>query len=80
LHRHINIDMQTSAALLADHRIHYGPSQYQFGDLWLPTWVDTKHLPLIVFLHGGWWQSAYDLEYAGDFARRSNRLALRSGR
>jgi len=59
--------MQTISAPLADHRIHYGPSQYQFGDLWLPTPIraDTKHIPLVVFLHGDWWQSAYDLEYAG---------------
>src|ERR1700693_875570 len=49
----------------ADHRIHYGPCQYQFGDLWLPAHEATQRLPLVVFLHGGWWQSAYDLEYAG---------------
>jgi acetyl esterase/lipase len=48
----------------ADHRIHYGPGEFQFGDLRLP--VSSKGpVPLVVFVHGGWWKSAYDLTYAG---------------
>lgn len=46
----------------ADHRIPYGPHSLQFGDLRLP---GTKSAPVVVFLHGGWWKAAYDLEYGG---------------
>jgi acetyl esterase/lipase len=49
----------------ADHRISYGPLEFQFGDLRLPLLTKGKLAPLVVFLHGGWWQSAIDLEYAG---------------
>jgi acetyl esterase/lipase len=49
--------------LTADQRIHYGPGPYQFGDLWIPQ--TRSPLPLVVFLHGGWWKSEYDLSYAG---------------
>lgn len=47
----------------AAHRIHYGPGDSQFGDLWLPATHTPP--PLVVFIHGGWWQSEYDLAYAG---------------
>lgn len=49
----------------ADHRIHYGAGEFQFGDLWLPEIRVGRPAPLIVFLHGGWWQSEYDLAYGG---------------
>jgi acetyl esterase/lipase len=49
----------------ADHRIHYGPGEYQFGDLRLPVNTAQRPVPLVVFVHGGWWKSAYDLTYAG---------------
>jgi acetyl esterase/lipase len=49
----------------ADQRIHYGYLDVQFGDLRVPAVAPGKLAPLIVFLHGGWWQSEYDLEYAG---------------
>jgi acetyl esterase/lipase len=49
----------------ADHRIHYGPGEYQFGDLRLPAEAAIRRVPLIVFIHGGWWKSAYDLEHGG---------------
>jgi acetyl esterase/lipase len=65
LDRPIIMDILTRPAPSADYRIHYGPGQYQFGDLWLPAHEPTQRLPLVVFVHGGWWQSAYDLEYAG---------------
>jgi acetyl esterase/lipase len=53
--------------LKADLRLPYGPLPLQFGDLWLPAATgDKKHrFPLIVFVHGGWWKSEYDLGYAG---------------
>jgi acetyl esterase/lipase len=63
--RPIDMDILTRPAPSADHRIHYDSGPYQFGDLWLPASPATSRLPLVVFLHGGWWQSAYDLEYAG---------------
>jgi acetyl esterase/lipase len=49
--------------LRADHRVPYGPDPSQFGDLWLPD-APGRH-PLVVFFHGGWWKSEYDLGYAG---------------
>jgi acetyl esterase/lipase len=48
----------------ADHRIQYGPGEYQFGDLRLPV-AAKGPAPLVIFVHGGWWKSAYDLTYAG---------------
>jgi acetyl esterase/lipase len=49
----------------ADHRIHYGPGEYQFGDLRLPVSAAKTPVPLVIFIHGGWWKSEYDLTYAG---------------
>lgn len=52
----------------ADLRLPYGSLPLQFGDLWLPKPAPNhpiSRFPLIVFIHGGWWQSAYDLGYAG---------------
>ena len=49
----------------ADHRIPYGSGPCQFGDLWLPQPRGPGLLPLVVFFHGGWWKSEYDLGYAG---------------
>ena len=59
------MDVLSEAAPSADDRIHYGPGPCQFGDLRLPQNAAKTPVPLVVFLHGGWWQSAYDLEYAG---------------
>lgn len=47
----------------ADHRFSYGKDTSQFGDLWLPR-DKYAAVPVIAFLHGGWWQSEYDLAYA----------------
>ncbi len=63
----------------ADYRIQYGQGKFQFGDLWIPsTRQGTDKLPVAVFLHGGWWQSAYDLEYAGELcaALRAEGIAV----
>lgn len=48
-----------------DHRVPYGAGPCQFGDLWLPQHSHGVRFPLVVFYHGGWWKSAYDLGYAG---------------
>lgn len=58
------MDILSKPVLPADHRIHYGPNDSQFGDLWLPV-KPSSPPPVIVFIHGGWWKSAYDLGYAG---------------
>ncbi|NGX17702.1 alpha/beta hydrolase [Wenzhouxiangella sp. XN24] len=42
-------------------RIAYGSDPEQFGELRLPS-ADGPH-PVVVVLHGGCWQSAYDLEH-----------------
>ena len=50
----------------ADKRISYGAGPLQFGDLWLPkTPLTGGKWPVLVFVHGGWWQAQYDLDYAG---------------
>jgi acetyl esterase/lipase len=50
----------------ADLQLPYGPLPLQFGDLWLPSAADPKHrFPVVVFIHGGWWNAAYGLGYAG---------------
>jgi len=49
----------------ADHRLSYGSLPLQFGELWIPQGSPaSQRWPLVVFLHGGWWKSAYDLGYA----------------
>jgi len=55
--------------LKPDHRIAYGNDPAQFGDLWLPAPTSKEPAPLLVFFHGGWWKSAYDLGYAGYLCR-----------
>lgn len=57
------MDLLSRTHPVADHRIHYGPGKDQFGDLWLPTRKGNP--PLLVFIHGGWWKSEYDLSYGG---------------
>lgn len=59
------MDVLSRPAPTADYRIPYGAGQYQFGDLWVPQVVGKALIPLVVFFHGGWWKSEYDLGYAG---------------
>jgi acetyl esterase/lipase len=44
-------------------RIAYGDAPEQFGDLRVPAGLGPH--PIVVVAHGGWWRSAYTLEYAG---------------
>jgi len=39
----------------------YGAAPQQFGELWVP--AGDKAAPLVVLIHGGCWQSAYDIEH-----------------
>jgi acetyl esterase/lipase len=59
------MDILSLPVLRADHRIPYGAGPSQFGDLWLPDSQPQTLCPVVVFFHGGWWSSAYDLGYAG---------------
>ena len=58
----------------ADHRLPYGSLPLQFGDLRLPALHAGQRAPLMVMVHGGWWQNAYDLTYFG-FACEALRAA-----
>jgi acetyl esterase/lipase len=59
------MDILSRPVLQADHRIAYGSDPSQFGDLWLPESNAKALFPVVVFFHGGWWKSEYDLGHAG---------------
>ena len=61
----LTMDLLSLPVLSADHRIAYGPDPSQFGDLWIPEIKGRRRFPVVVFFHGGWWKSEYDLAYAG---------------
>jgi acetyl esterase/lipase len=61
----VPISLLERKPIAADHRIQYGAAALQFGDLRLPALGGGKPAPVVVFLHGGWWKAAYDLEYGG---------------
>jgi acetyl esterase/lipase len=46
-----------------DQKIQYGPGTQQFGNLRLPKGKGLH--PLVIFIHGGCWLSAYDITHAG---------------
>src|SRR5262249_40054412 len=45
-------------------RLRYGDEPLQFGDLRLPD-AQPGPYPLVVFVHGGFWQAIYNLTHAG---------------
>src|SRR5262245_24986907 len=47
----------------ADHRLKYGDDPLNFGDLRVP--AGTGPFPVVVVIHGGCWQSEYDLGHVG---------------
>ena len=47
----------------ADARVAYGHEPLQFGDLRLPSGPGPH--PLVVVVHGGYWQAIYNLTHAG---------------
>jgi len=48
-----------------DKRIKYGPDPQHFAELRLPD--GPGPFPLLFVIHGGFWQSAYDLKHIGSF-------------
>ncbi len=70
------MDLLSRPVLQADHRIAYGNDSSQFGDLWLPVPFSAHRLPAVVFFHGGWWKSDYDLGYAGYFCRALRQVGI----
>jgi acetyl esterase/lipase len=48
----------------ADHRMPYGPGEFQFGELRLPR-RSGPH-PAALVIHGGFWRAIYGLEYIGN--------------
>jgi acetyl esterase/lipase len=47
----------------ADQRIAYGPGEFHFADLRLPTRPGPH--PVVIVIHGGFWRAAFDLVYMG---------------
>src|SRR5215475_4845842 len=54
-------DILTRAVMPADHRLPYGPNEFQFGDLRLPKGPGPH--PVAIVIHGGCWMSEYGLSY-----------------
>jgi len=46
-------------------RIRYGEAPSQFAELWLPK---AANAPVVAFIHGGCWLSAYNIEHSRPFA------------
>src|SRR5216684_6461136 len=56
-------DILTLPPPKANARISYGADPLQFGDLRLPS-SPGPH-PTVIFIHGGYWRNAYNLDHAG---------------
>ena len=56
-------EINSLAAGPPDQKIQYGPAPQQFGNLRLPKGKGLH--PLVIFIHGGCWLSAYDITHAG---------------
>src|SRR5215475_14568454 len=56
-------DVLTRPAPPVDHRLSYGPNEFQFGDLRLPKGAGPH--PVAIVIHGGCWMSEYGLTYMG---------------
>lgn len=59
-------DILALPAPAADHRVTYGADPLQFGELRLPK--GQRPHPVIVLVHGGCWQSAYDIAHSRPLA------------
>jgi acetyl esterase/lipase len=56
-------EILTLAPPKANARIPYGKDPLQFGDLRLPSGPGPH--PVVIFIHGGYWRNAYNLDHAG---------------
>ncbi len=56
-------DILTLPPPKANARIPYGKDPLQFGDLRLPSGAGPH--PVVIFIHGGFWRAAYNLDHAG---------------
>jgi acetyl esterase/lipase len=56
-------DILTLPPPKADARIPYGKDPLQFGDLRIPGGAGPH--PVVIFIHGGYWRAAYNLDHAG---------------
>ena len=56
-------DILTLPPPKANARIPYGADPLQFGDLRLPSHPGPH--PTVIFIHGGYWRNAYNLDHAG---------------
>ena len=57
--------------------IAYGDSPLQFGELWLP--YNSTDPPLVIFVHGGCWLNAYDIQHSHALAQAYAALVMRFG-
>jgi acetyl esterase/lipase len=75
-------DIFAQTPVPAQHRIAYGPDESQFGDLRLPSPNPKseipipKSLPVVIFIHGGFWRSQFDLTHAGHAANALTEAGL----
>jgi acetyl esterase/lipase len=70
------MDILSLPVLRPDYRVAYGPAPSQFGDLWIPDDHGHAPHPVVVFFHGGWWKSEYDLGYAGHLCAALKRAGI----
>jgi acetyl esterase/lipase len=63
-------DILTRPAPPPDAVLSYGPGQDQVADLRLPAAerLGEERVPLVIFLHGGFWRAAYDRTHTGPLA------------
>jgi acetyl esterase/lipase len=73
-------DIFAQTPVPAQHRIAYGRGESQFGDLRLPpnpkSAIPNPKFPVVVFIHGGFWRSQYDLTHAGHAANALTEVGL----
>jgi acetyl esterase/lipase len=58
----------------ADFRVPYGPGEFHFGDLRLPSGAGPH--PVVIVIHGGFWRAQFDLLYMGHVAASLTRAGV----